>query len=257
MSASGQDQAVDPATPETEKPKRAKPGSLVDRVFDRLSESIVNGDYPPDAKLPGEHELAAMFDVSRPIVREALGRLRKQGTVYARQGAGNFVAASPRGTTAVGYAPVETIGDIQRCYEFRLAIEPQAAFYAAKRRDAQAIAEIAAALEQLQDATRHHLHRSDADFAFHKAVTDAANNHYYSSSMEALRQHVAVGMHLHGLSLMGPRLKLERVFDEHKAIYEAIAAGDAEAAQAAMRRHLEGSRDRLFEGRILDLRLER
>src|SRR6185312_9638 len=181
-----------------------------------------------------------------------------QGIVYARQGAGNFVAsAAAKGTTAVGYAPVETIGDIQRCYEFRLALEPQAAAYAAKRRDAQAIAEIAAALEQLQDATRHQLHRSDADFAFHKAVTDAANNHYYSSSMEALRQHVAVGMHMHGLSLMGPRLKLERVFEEHRAIYEAIAAGDAGRAEAEMRRHLEGSRDRLFEGRILDLRIDR
>jgi GntR family transcriptional repressor for pyruvate dehydrogenase complex len=240
-----------------DKLKRPKPASLVDRVFDRLSERINNGDYAPDAKLPGEHELAAMFEVSRPIVRDALGRLRKQGVVYARQGAGNFVATNARGTPAVGYAPVETIADIQRCYEFRLAIEPVAAFYAAKRRDDTAVAEIAAALDQLQDATRHHLHRSDADFTFHKAVTDAANNHYYSSSMEALRQHVAVGMHLHGLSLLGPKQRLERVFDEHREIFEAIAAGDAEAASATMRHHLEGSRDRLFEGRILDLTLER
>src|SRR6185312_946853 len=179
-----------------------------------------------------------------------------QGIVYARQGAGNFVAsAAAKGTTAVGYAPVETIGDIQRCYEFRLALEPQAAAYAAKRRDAQAIAEIAAALEQLQDATRHQLHRSDADFAFHKAVTDAANNHYYSSSMEALRQHVAVGMHLHGLSLMGPKEKLNSVFEEHRRICNAIVEGRAEDARDAMRIHLEGSRDRLFEGRILDLSL--
>ena len=214
-----------------ERPKKPRPASLVDRVFDRLSEQIANGDYGADTRLPGEHELAALFEVSRPIVREALGRLRKQGVVYARQGAGNFVAAPSRGTAAVGYAPVETIGDIQRCYEFRLALEPQAAFYAAKRRDPAAIENIANALEQLRDATRHHLHRSDADFAFHKAVTDAANNHYYSSSMEALRQHVAVGMHMHGLSLMGPKQKLERVFDEHRAIYEAIADGDAERAE--------------------------
>jgi GntR family transcriptional regulator, transcriptional repressor for pyruvate dehydrogenase complex len=245
----------------TEKPKRAKSPSLVDRVFDRLAERIRSGDYAPEAKLPGEHELAAMFEVSRPIVRDALARLRKQGVVYARQGAGNFVsAASPAGSaagapTAVGYAPVETIADIQRCYEFRLALEPIAAFYAAQRRDEAAIATIAEALALLQDATRHQLHRSDADFSFHKAITDAANNHYFSSSMEALRQHVAVGMHMHGLSLMGPRQRLERVFDEHREIYEAVAAGQPEAARDAMRQHLEGSRDRLFEGRILDLSL--
>jgi GntR family transcriptional repressor for pyruvate dehydrogenase complex len=254
MSGSNGDDTLGAA--EAAKSRRPRAVSLVDRVFDRLSESIAGGDYGPDAKLPGEHELAAMFEVSRPIVREALGRLRKQGIVYARQGAGNFVAAPARVTTAVGYAPVETIGDIQRCYEFRLALEPMAAAYAAQRRDQAAIEAISAALDLLQDATRHQLHRSDADFAFHKAVTDAANNHYFSSSMEALRQHVAVGMHMHGLSLMGPKQKLERVFDEHRAIFEAVAGGDAAAAEQAMRRHLEGSRDRLFEGRFLDLRLE-
>lgn len=244
-----------------DKPKRIKPPSLVDRVFDRLTERIRSGDYPPEAKLPGEHELAAMFEVSRPIVRDALARLRKQGVVYARQGAGNFVAATRpadaagKAPTAVGYAPVETIADIQRCYEFRLALEPVAAFFAAQRRDEAAITAIADALALLQDATRHQLHRADADFSFHKSVTDAANNHYFSSSMEALRQHVAVGMHMHGLSLMGPRQRLERVFDEHREIYEAVSAGRPEAARDAMRRHLEGSRDRLFEGRILDLSL--
>ena len=254
MTESKEPTTVDGEAPAA-KPKRSRAVSLVDRVFDRLSEGIQKGDYPPDSKLPGEHELAAVFEVSRPIVRDALGRLREQGVVYARQGAGNFVAATARTTTAVGYAPVETVGDIQRCYEFRLAIEPMAAFYAAQRRDDAAIANISAALGQLQDATRHHLHRSDADFTFHKAVTDAANNHYYSSSMEALRQHVAVGMHLHGLSLMGPRMRLQRVFEEHQEIYEAIAAGQPEAAREAMRRHLESSRDRLFEGRLLDLSL--
>ena len=88
---------------------------------------------------------------------------------------------------------------------------------------------------------------------FHRAVTEAANNHYYTASMDALKPHIAVGMHLHGLSLMGPRLQLERVFEEHEKIYRAIADGRAEDARDAMRQHLEGSRDRLFEGRVLDL----
>lgn len=240
----------------TEKPRRAKAPSLVDRVFDLLSERIGRGDYGPDSKLPGEHELASIFEVSRPIVRDALGRLREQGVVYSRQGSGNFVRANPaQVATTVGYAPVETIADIQRCYEFRLAIEPEAAFFAAKRRDDRMRGEIEAALALLQDATKHQLHRADADFSFHKAVTDAANNHYYSASMEALRQHVSVGMHMHGLSLMGPKMQLDRVFEEHREIYLAVADGRAEAAHAAMRRHLEGSRDRLFEGRVLDLSL--
>ncbi len=141
---------------------------LVDRVFDQLQERIRSGNYPPDSRLPGEHELASLLGVSRPIVRDALARLRDQGIVYARQGAGTFVSAHGSPTTQLSYSPVKTIADIQRCYEFRLTIEPAAAYFAAKRRDEAAIQKIAAALADLREATSHQLHRTDADFMFHR-----------------------------------------------------------------------------------------
>jgi GntR family transcriptional repressor for pyruvate dehydrogenase complex len=241
-----------PDTVKADGDKAGKP-NLVDRVFEQLRERILSGDYAAGSRLPGEHELSAALSVSRPVVRDALGRLREAGMVYSRQGAGTFVAVQETPTSALSYSPVKTIADIQRCYEFRLTIEPFAAYFAAQRRDDAALQKIAAALADLRDATRHQLHRTDADFQFHRAVTEAANNHYYTASIDALKQHIAVGMHLHGLSLMGPRIKLERVFDEHNAIYEAVARGDAEAARDTMRAHLEGSRDRLFEGKVLDL----
>lgn len=234
-------------------PARQRPAKLVDRVFEELSQRIRDGNYPPDTRLPGEHELAAMLGVSRPIVRDALGRLREQGVIYSRQGAGTFVQAAVSPQAQLAYSPVKTIADIQRCYEFRLTIEPDAAYFAAQRRDAGAIKRIADALAELRDATSHQLHRTDADFMFHRAITEAANNHYYTASMDALKPHIAVGMHLHGLSLMGPRLQLERVFAEHDAIFRAVAEGRPDDARDAMRDHLEGSRDRLFEGKILDL----
>lgn len=229
---------------------------LADRVVAQLVERINSGNYAPDSRLPGEHELASQLGVSRPVIRDALSQLREQGLVYARQGAGTFVSAqATRALPALGYAPVKTIADIQRCYEFRLTIEPAAAFFAAQRRDQTAIDRIAAALADLRDATHHQLHRTDADFQFHRAVTEAANNHYYTASIDALKAHIAVGMHLHGLSLMGPRLMLESVFEEHNAIYQAIAGGDPENARLLMTSHLKGSRDRLFEGRALNLSL--
>lgn len=235
------------------KPERGKAVKLVDRVFDQLLERIRSGNYPPDSRLPGEHELAALLGVSRPVIRDALARLRDQGMVYARQGAGTFVSAHGSPIAQLAYSPVKTIADIQRCYEFRLTIEPAAAYFAAKRRDEAAVRKIAAALADLREATSHQLHRTDADFNFHRAVTEAANNHYYTASMDALKAHIAVGMHLHGLSLLGPRQGLEQVFQEHDAIYKAIAEGKAEEARDLMQAHLEGSRDRLFEGRVLDL----
>lgn len=233
---------------------RTRGPSLGEAIYDKLRQRIVGGEYPPDFKLPSEHELSAYFDVSRPIVRDALQRLREQGLIYSRQGAGSFVRARIA-HKVLGFSPVETIADIQRCYEFRLTIEPDAAALAAARYNQAALDRIAAALDLLHAATRHEKHREDADFAFHLAIAEASNNHYYASSMQALKDHIAVGMKLHGLSLMGPLPQLRSVFDEHRAIHEAIAGRNGDQAHEAMRRHLAGSRDRLFEGRLLDLSL--
>lgn len=228
---------------------------LVQRVYQMLLTKISRGDYQPDEKLPGEHELAGQYLVSRPIIREALKRLRDEGLIYSRQGAGSFVKVRVEESRTVGYSPVETIADIQRCYEFRLSIEPDSAHFAAQRWNAAALDAILAALDLMRDATQAHRHREDADFAFHCAIAQASNNHYYISSLQALKDHIAVGMKFHGVSLMGPHSGLVGVFTEHEAIFDAIRRRDGETARALMRTHLEGSRDRIFEGRALDLAL--
>jgi DNA-binding FadR family transcriptional regulator len=237
-------------------PFRTRHTPLVTRVYQLLLAQISAGDFRPDERLPGENDLAARFQVSRPVVREALKRLRNDGLIYSRQGAGSFVrVAAEESQPVLGYAPVETIADIQRCYEFRLTIEPDHAYHAALRWNDAALDRIAAALSLMDDATRAHRHREDADYAFHTAIAEATNNHYYMSSMQALKDHISVGMKFHGVSLMGPSSGLTGVYDEHRGIFDAIRQRDGETARQRMRRHLEGSRDRVFEGRALDLSL--
>ena len=233
---------------------RVRPAVLADGIYHDILTGIANGSYAANRKLPSEHDLAERFQVSRPVVRTALDRLRREGAIVSRQGAGSFVKAR-EAAPALGFAPVESIADIQRCYEFRLTIEPEAAFHAAARRDASAVARIGAALELLAVATRQEQHRDDADFAFHHAIAEAANNHYYAASMQALQSHIAVGMKIHGLALLGPNSGLRGVLDEHQGIFLAIRDGKAEDARARMAAHILSSRDRLFEGRLLDLSL--
>jgi DNA-binding FadR family transcriptional regulator len=249
--------AKDPETARGGDGGRGHKTPLVLRVYQGLLAQISAGEYQPDEKLPGEYELADQFLVSRPVVRDALSRLRDEGLIYSRRGAGSFVKERPEEnrTTLVGYAPVETIADIQRCYEFRLSIEPDHAYYAALRWNKPALDAIASALDLMQAATRAHRHREDVDFAFHCAIAEAANNHYYLSSVQALKDHIAIGMKFHGASLLGPQGGLAGVLEEHRSIFDAIRSRDADRARAAMRRHLEGSRDRVFEGRMLDLSL--
>ena len=229
--------------------------TMADRVYHVLYSRIINGDYPANERLPSETSLAASLEVSRPVLRTALERLRNEEIIYSRQGAGSYVRAQK--TVPVGYAKVETLADIQRCYEFRLNLETEAAALAALRRNQEVLDELAQSLVLLRDATESMQHREDADFAFHLCITKASNNHYFQASLRALREQINVGMTLHGNAILteGPT-GLSEVLEEHTAIFKAIEAQDAERARSLMRGHLEHSRDRLFGGGLLDLSMK-
>lgn len=220
--------------------------SLADVVFERMHRAIKSGAYQPDERLPTEHDLAAEFEVSRPIIREALRRLREQGLVYSRRGAGSFVRALGM-KEPLGFGQLENVADLLNCYEFRLTLEPAAAAAAAARHTPESLAAIRHALELMRDATNRQSHREDADFQFHLAIAIAAKNSYFSTAMEALKDHIAVGMKFHGASVKRETAGLTRVFAEHEAIADAIAAGDGAKARQLMLDHLTGSRERLFQ----------
>jgi GntR family transcriptional repressor for pyruvate dehydrogenase complex len=219
---------------------------LPDMVFERMLRAIKSGAYTADERLPTEHDLAAEFEVSRPVIREALRRLREQGLIYSRRGAGSFVRALGL-REPLGFGQLENVADLLNCYEFRLTIEPAAAGAAAARHDSESLTAIRQALSLLRDATNRQAHREDADYQFHLAIARAAQNSYFSTAMEALKDHIAMGMKFHGASLKREATGLVKVFDEHAAIADAIAQGDQEAARTLMLEHLTGSRERLFQ----------
>jgi GntR family transcriptional repressor for pyruvate dehydrogenase complex len=231
---------------------RPKSFLLADVVYDSIRRAIKNGEFAEDERLPGENALAAQFDVSRPVIRAALKRLRDERLVISRQGSGSYVSANAP-AKPLAFQPLETIADLQRCYEFRQTIEPAAAAMAAKRRSEADLAEIDKLLQVMREASERRSLREDADLGFHLAVTSAANNQYFETSMRSLKDHIAVGMKFYGLSLQTVRGGLDHVLHEYDEIYLAILRGEAEAARAAMAAHVARSRDRLFEGHLLDL----
>ncbi|MBD8652833.1 FadR family transcriptional regulator [Rhizobium sp. CFBP 13726] len=219
---------------------------LADIVFERMLRAIKSGAYKPDERLPTEHDLAAEFEVSRPVIREALKRLRDQSLIYSRRGAGSFVRSVGL-RNPLGFGQLENVADLLNCYEFRLTMEPAAAAAAAARHDADSLKAIRQALELLRDATNRQSHREDADFQFHLAIARAGQNNYFTTAMEALKDHIAVGMKFHGASIKREASGLSRVFGEHEAIATAIANSNEEEARRLMFEHLKGSRERLFQ----------
>ncbi|MDQ0455608.1 FadR/GntR family transcriptional regulator [Rhizobium paknamense] len=226
--------------------KSAERRGLPDLIFERMHRAIKSGAYKPDERLPTEHELATEFEVSRPVIREALRRLREQGFIYSRRGSGSYVRALGL-KEPLGFGQLENVADLLNCYEFRLTLEPAAAAAAAERHDEERLAAIRKALELMRDATNRQSHREDADYQFHLAIARAARNTYFSTAMEALKDHIAVGMKFHGASVKREASGLMRVFAEHEAIAKAIADRDGQAARQLMHDHLLGSRERLFQ----------
>ncbi|MDP9587104.1 UNVERIFIED_ORG: GntR family transcriptional regulator [Burkholderia contaminans] len=77
-------------TPPNVVPLSAAP--LYVQIKDTLRARILDGTYAPHSRMPSEHELCAMFDVSRITVRQALGDLQKEGLLFKLHGKGTFVS---------------------------------------------------------------------------------------------------------------------------------------------------------------------
>lgn len=223
-------------------------GSLSDRVYEQIYESISTGEWPVGGKLPTEVELAERFGVSRPVVREAMLRLRIDGLVESRQGAGTRVISAPS-RSVIKFAEPGSIADLQRCYEFRVGVEGEAAYLAAQRQSRIKIAEIAAVVERFRTAALEmHDISADDDIAFHVAVASASENGYYFSAVKAATVALHVGTNIARTLSPSTRDRTALVYAEHQSILDEIAKGDAEAARAAMRAHIESARRRVFVG---------
>ncbi len=231
--------------------KAARDRTLSGRVYEDVLALIVSGEISVGAKLPTEHELSRRFEVSRPVLRRALKQLREDGVIKSRQGSGSFVQRRPEGAV-LEFAPIGSIADIQRTFEFRAAIEGEVAYIAAERRGESDLRDLSSALDELDRCIRDGDLGVEADEAFHEAVCAASDNHYFQAARNSMKSNILTGMNLtRNLSLAASRARLELVQQEHYAIYDAIAASDPQAAREAMRGHVNNARMRVFEGTTL------
>ena len=223
-------------------------GKLSDQVYEQLLALIIGGEFAEHSRLPAENDLAERFGVSRPVLREALARLRDDGIVQSRRGSGSFVCHRPD-RAVLKFAPIGSIADIQRCLEFRIEIESAAARFAALRRDEGDLKRIKAALTALDDCVATGRLGVEADLQFHREICRATKNGFFISAFESLYEQITFGMNLgRNMSQIKPAARLQPVQQEHNEVFEAIRAGDGAGAEAAMSRHLANSRQRMFQG---------
>jgi len=205
---------------------------LAEDVYEAIYSQLMALKISPGARITVD-SLVKEFNVSHTPIREALGRLEGEGLVVKQH--------------LIGYraAPQITRERFDQLYELRLLLEPHAAGKAAAAMDAQKLAVLreAAGVMTHGDDTDERLRYSSfarQDGLFHDSIMAFAGNGLIQETLAF--QHT----HFHIFRLMFHRRVTEEALDEHKALLDAFAAGDAKAATAAMRTHIERSRDRLL-----------
>lgn len=208
-----------------------------DRMYKHLARQIlaevIAGKYPVGARLPAERELATIYDVSRPTVREAVIALEVQGIVEVRIGSGAYVVRLPDEHDQPG-----SHLSAFELTEARALIEAEAAALAATLATDEEIEEIAGYVEAIAKADRNAEGAEEADRAFHLAIARAARNGALLGAITSLwdlRETSAEAALLHEKARSA---NIMPVVDEHSAVVKALRARDPEAARAAMRGHL-------------------
>ena len=196
--------------------------SLTDKVYKYVRDRILDGSYKTGEALI-ETKLAEDLDVSRTPIREALKQLELEGLVDSMPN---------RGVVVRGISD----DDIEDIFTIRYLLEGQAAYWAAQRINDEQLSELGefVAVMKLytekQDTAK--LAKLDADF--HEVIFSASNSRITKHILASLHQNA---QRARKSSLNIPE-RTHKSFEEHKAIYEAIAEHRPDDAKALMEAHV-------------------
>jgi GntR family transcriptional regulator, transcriptional repressor for pyruvate dehydrogenase complex len=215
---------------------------LSERVEAMLEEMIVKGDLAVGSRLPGERTLMKRLEVSRPIIREAISRLKSRGLLRVYPSKGTFVTGTPEwGVDSQWQSWM--VGDRERALaldEVASCLGVRATELAAHRTSDDDLAELRLAHTCFeQQCERGNI--ADVihwDKVFHYRVAVCSGNPVLASFVKDVYDAMKA---THRSTLADPdnaRISL----DEHRAILEAIEARDVARAGAAARRHHDRAR---------------
>lgn len=209
-------------------------------IIGRIKESIESGELKPGDKLPAERDLAAMFSVSRGPIREALSVLASKGIITVKPGSGIFLNHNDKDELFSLFDSILNDGeqDIFELLELRIGVESYAAFFAAQRRTVQDLKRIKSALDQMESSIKQGELAVEEDFAFHTAIIEASHNSMMINTFKLISDIFIQGVYQARIDALKIPGKTEEVFVEHRLVYEAILASDAEMARKAMADHI-------------------
>ncbi|MCA3606638.1 MAG: FadR family transcriptional regulator [Methylobacterium sp.] len=225
------------------------PIRLGDAVIERLTQAILDGRLKPGDALPSEGRIAARFGISKPIAREALRELAAMGVIQVQQGKTSRVRAIDSGPLARFYrfAIGNTRQGMLDAVELRRMIEPQIARVAAGRRTPADIVALQAVFTRMKSSLGQISAWMEADLAFHNHLAVMTHNSLIMLQSKALEPVVGQMMVRFNARTEREMPDWEATFLRHAKVADAVIAGDAAAAETAMRQHFEAAEAAIAE----------
>ena len=198
--------------------------SLADQVFEHLETDILSGKYQKGENLT-ESKLSLELGVSRTPIREALRRLEQE----------HLIEESPKGMVVVGISE----NDLSDIFEIRAALEGKAAFLAAKNYTDGQIDIVREALEfqEFYLSKQDPDHIKSMDSRFHETIYKMSGSTIFYDVLMPLHKKI---LKYRKASVTDAERAVASV-SEHRAIYEALLARDAQLASRLVNEHLENA----------------
>lgn len=205
------------------------------------------GEFGPGARLPAEDRLADEYGVSRPTVRKVLLRLRTEGYIVSRRGAGSYAIRIAEEVARPSFSDEA----ITNCMVFRQAIEPSCAALMAERWEEPELDRLLACQAELEIAARNNdaMAFESADFEFHQLIALFSRNAYFAEAITQNAEMIRCTQRpAADLPSGQKRLRFGETLSEHAEIIAAIRKRSSMEASDAMKQHLSNARRQLRQG---------
>jgi GntR family transcriptional repressor for pyruvate dehydrogenase complex len=218
--------------------KLGNQSQLSREAADHIKELISSEKLKAGDKLPNEMQLAELFGVSRPTVREAVKGLMSENLVVIVRGKGTFVAKNPGvASDPLGLRYMADRNLPLSLIEARRIIEPEVARLAAKRAQAADIRRLEALLKRMEGIVTRDAQWVEVELEFHGGIARATQNPVIMRIVPVVVEAIVKTLRYAPRTVEDHR----KAFREHSAIFAAIRDRSPQKAFLAMSRHLAAS----------------
>jgi GntR family transcriptional repressor for pyruvate dehydrogenase complex len=219
--------------------------SAVAEVTRRLLGYFSSDAVQPGDRLPPERQLALTLGVGRSAVREALAALEILGVVNVRPGSGTYLRgrASELLPQTLSWGLLINTPQTEELIGVRHGLEVQVARLAAELATQEQIDEMQLHLQTMEASITDYETFVAADMRFHQVVALASRNSVLADLLQTVRSLIRVWVD----RAMHDEPHALRAIKDHRELFEAITARDADRAAAIMNLHMQSARERLSE----------